>query len=228
MFFLKTYGYPNQFRRKQMEYSIDKRAEIMQKRSGLSTAFVLLFNLLFLSTSMASTQTTYYVSPDGDDRNSGSESAPFKTITAARDALQAINSTMSGDIIVYLRGGTHSVSSTITFKPQDSGKNGHRIYYRAYPGETPVISGSVKVTGWTLHDGNIYKASLNRTTKLRNLYVNDKRALMTQKAVTARGGQGTYSVTAGQASWAWTSGSKSDGVKYNASDVPSIASNRDD
>ena len=51
---------------------------------------------------------------------------------------------------------------------------------------------------------------------------------MTSKTVTARGGYGTYSVTAGQAPWAWMSGSKSDGVKYNTGDVPAIASNRDD
>jgi len=44
----------------------------------------------------------------------------------------------------------------------------------AYPGETPVLSGATKVTGWTRHNGNIYKAKLNRSTKLRNLYVMTK------------------------------------------------------
>ncbi len=183
---------------------------------------------LFLSSIVAAAQTKYYVSPSGSDDNPGTISAPLKTIEAARDKVRSINSSMSGDIFVYLRGGTYSVSSTIIFRPQDSGKNGYRIYYMAYPGETPVLSGAEKVPGWTQHKGNIYKAQLNRSTKLRNLYVNDKRALMTSKRVTARGGQGTYTVNAGQAEWAWTGGSKSDGVKYNTSDVPVIASNKDD
>ena len=183
---------------------------------------------LFLFTGLAAAQTKFYVSPSGNDDNPGTISAPFKTIAAARDAVRAINSSMSEDIIVYLRGGTYSVNSTITFRPEDSGKNGYRVYYMAYPGETPVLSGAVKVTGWTKHSGDIYKASLNRTTKLRNLYVNDKRAQMTSKRVTARGGEGTYSVTKGQAEWAWTSGSKSDGVKYNSSDLPNITRNKDD
>lgn len=173
-------------------------------------------------------QASFYVAPDGDDANPGTISAPFKTITAARDAVRTVNGSMTGDIYVYLRGGVYPVESTIQLKPVDSGKNGFRVYYKAYEGEVPVISGAVKVTGWTLHSGSIYKAPLNRTTKLRNLYVNDQRANMTSKTVTARGGQGTYSVVAGQASWAWVSGSKSDGVKYNASDVPAIASNKDD
>jgi hypothetical protein len=189
---------------------------------------VLVANLLFFSTVMAGTQATFYVSPTGSDDNTGTESAPFKTITAARDAVRAINTTMTGDIYIMLKGGTYEVSNTITLTPKDGGNNGFRIYYKAVPGETPIVSGATKVTGWTLHSGSIYKASLNRTTKLRNLYVNDKRALMTKKAVGAKGGQGTYSVTAGQAAWAWVSGSKSDGVKYSTSDVPAIASNKDD
>jgi hypothetical protein len=35
-------------------------------------------------------------------------------------------------------------------------------------------------------------------------------------------------VTAGQATWAWNTGSGSDGVKYRTSDVPEITSNKDD
>jgi hypothetical protein len=204
-------------------YGGNKREKILFK-----SVFVIVAFFLFLSSAIAGTQATFYVSPDGSDDNPGTISAPFKTITAARDAVRKINSSMSGDIIVYLRGGTYNVTSPIALKPQDSGKNGYRIYYRAYPGETPVVSGAVKVTGWTQHSGNIYKAPLDRSTKLRNLYVNDMRASMTSKRVTARGGQGTYSVSSGQASWAWASGSKSDGVKYNISDVPAIASNKDD
>jgi len=176
----------------------------------------------------AATQATYYVSPTGSDSNAGTISAPFLTITKAQSVVKTINSNMSGDVYVYLRGGNYSITSTINFGTQDSGTNGHTIYYEAYPGETPVLNGATKVTGWTQYSGNIYQATLNRSTKLRNLYVNDQRANMTSKTVTAQGGYGTYSVTSGQAAWAWLSGSGFDGVQYNSSDVPTIASNQDD
>jgi len=94
---------------------------------------------------------------------------------------------MTGDIYVYVMGGTYGITSTITFGVQDSGTNGHRIYYEAYPGSTAILNGATKVTGWTLSTGNIYKATLNRTTKLRNLYVNDARASMTSKTVNSGG-----------------------------------------
>ena len=134
---------------------------------------------------------------------------------------------MTQDIYVYLRAGTYPITSTVTFGPSDSGTNGHRIYYGAFPGETPVLNGATRVTGWTA-SGSVYKASLQRSTKLRNLYVNDARAAMTSKTVSAKGASGTYSVTAGQAAWAWVSGSNSDGVKYATTDVPAIASNKND
>jgi hypothetical protein len=174
------------------------------------------------------TQATYYVSPSGSDTNAGTMSAPFLTVGKARDVVRTVNSNMTADIVVYLRGGNYPVASTITFAPQDSGTNGHRILYQAYPGETPVLNGATKVTGWTVSSGNIYKAALARTTKLRNLYVNDARASLTKKTVTSQGGTGTYAVTSGQATWAWASGSNSDGAKYKTTDVPAIASNKDD
>jgi hypothetical protein len=173
-------------------------------------------------------QAAYYVSPMGSDDNSGAESAPFKTITKARDVVRTVNSNMTGDIYVYLRGGDYRITSPITFEVKDSGTGNHRIYYQAYPGETPVINGATKVTGWTASSGGVYKATLSRTTKLRNLYVNDARAKMTSKVVSAKGGTGTYAVTAGQAPWAWASGSGADGVKYSTADVPDITSNKDD
>jgi len=173
-------------------------------------------------------QAAYYVSPAGSDDNPGTASAPFLTITKARDVVRTINTTMTGDIYVYLRGGDYRITSPITFGTQDSGTGKYRIYYQAYPGETPVLNGAAKVTGWTVSSGSIYKATLDRKTKLRNLYVNDARANLTSKTVTSKGGTGTYSVTAGQATWAWNAGSGSDGIAYATSDVPAITSNKDD
>ncbi|HEX7478457.1 MAG TPA: hypothetical protein VF331_11665, partial [Polyangiales bacterium] len=165
----------------------------------------------------------YYVSPEGSDSAQGTMSAPFQTVEKARDVVRTVNGNMTDDIHVYLRGGTYRITKTIAFGPQDSGTNGHRIFYEAYPNETPVFNGATKVTGWTLSSGNVYQAQLSRSTKLRNLYVNDARALLTSKKVTATAGYGTYAVTMGQASWAWASGSQSDGAKYSLNDVPSIA-----
>ncbi|MBD3919479.1 right-handed parallel beta-helix repeat-containing protein [Paenibacillus sp. PR3] len=173
-------------------------------------------------------QAQYFVSPSGNDANPGTIDEPFRTIQHARDIVRSVNASMTGDIYVYLRGGNYQVSSTIEFTPSDSGTNGYHIIYQAYPNETPVLNGGVQVTGWTQHAGNIWKAPLDRSNKLRALYVNDKRALMASKTINSLGCYGTYAITAGQADWAWESGSQCDGAKYNLTDFPNIQSNQAD
>ncbi|MEV8436012.1 RICIN domain-containing protein [Actinosynnema sp. NPDC051121] len=176
----------------------------------------------------AATQATYYVAPDGNDANPGTITAPFRTVQRARDVVRTVNGNMSGDIYVYLRGGNYPITGTVEFTPGDSGTNGYRVFYSAYQNETPVLNGGVQVTGWTQHGGNIWKAPLTRANKLRALYVNDKRAFMASKTISSQGCYGTYTVTAGQAPWAWESGSQCDGAKYGLNDLPAISRNADD
>ncbi|MEV4517049.1 ricin-type beta-trefoil lectin domain protein [Dactylosporangium sp. NPDC049525] len=177
---------------------------------------------------VAATQATYYVAPDGNDANAGTIAAPFKTVERARDVVRTVNANMTGDIYVYVRGGTYPVTSTIEFTASDSGTNGYRIAYAAYQNERPVLEAGVQVTGWTQHSGNIWKAPLNRSNKLRALYVNGKRAFMAAKTINSAGCYGTYNVSAGQASWAWESGSECDGSKYSLADFPAVPRNQDD
>ncbi|MGO4271492.1 hypothetical protein AB4Z22_16875, partial [Paenibacillus sp. TAF58] len=178
----------------------------------------------------AAVQATFYVSPTGNDSNPGSLASPFLTIQKARDTVRTLSNSMTGDIVVYLRGGTFFLNNTINFTATDSGTNGYQIRYEAYPGEKPMISGGVKVTGWTQDttNANLYKATLPRNTKLRALYVNGQRSYMTSKTINALGGFGTYSITAGQAAWAWASGSQYAGTKFNATDMPITTRNQSD
>jgi hypothetical protein len=207
-------------------------ASLFRTRRALSSLLALTLFALFLGGSAqsatAAPQATYYVSPSGNDSNPGTITAPFRTVQRARDVVRTVSSSMTGDIQVYLRSGNYPVTSTIEFGPGDSGTNGHRVLYSAYPGETPVLNGGVQVSGWTQHSGNIWKAPLSRANKLRALYVNDKRASMASKTITSAGCYGTHTVTAGQAPWAWESGSECDGSKYSLSDLPAIATNQSD
>ncbi|NUR58515.1 MAG: hypothetical protein HOV87_07455 [Catenulispora sp.] len=85
---------------------------------------------------------------------------------------------MAADIDVYLRGGTYSRSQTFTLGVADSGQNGHKVVWAAYPGETPVLSGATHVTGFALFDSakNIYRAAVPAGTQSRQLFVNGVRS----------------------------------------------------
>ncbi len=157
--------------------------------SKLKRSFKVVFSLVFIFSVLQSgiisdkivsavTQAIYYVdSANGVDSNNGlSISSAFQTITRARDTIRLINTNMTGDIYVYLRGGKYNLSSTIDFTTSDSGTNGYSIIYKAYNSENPIITSEYKVTGWSLHDAskNIYKANVGSREFLQ-IYVNEIR-----------------------------------------------------
>ena len=158
----------------------------MCMKGSLVFFFLLAFcgGSLFISwQAHAAVQATYYVSPTGSDSNSGtSMSSPFATLDHARQIVESVNSNMTGDIVVYLLGGTYNLNSTIAFTSRDSGTNGHNIIYEAYPGQTPVLSGGTRITGWTLHDSskNIWQAPIPAGFDARQLYINGVRARRAQ------------------------------------------------
>ncbi|MEU6261300.1 RICIN domain-containing protein [Streptomyces sp. NPDC047043] len=120
----------------------------------------------------AAPDTTFYVDPSGgSDHNPGTRvSKPFKTIQRARAAVRAVNSHMSGDITVYLRGGTYRLSKPVRFSTRDSGTNGHDVIWKAYGSETPVVTSGKRITGWTPAGQGQYKASVG-SLDFRQLYV---------------------------------------------------------
>lgn len=138
----------------------------------VSMAFALVSN------AMAADQAVFYVSPSGSDANEGTIEAPFKTIQKAQQAVRAINSTMTGDIVVYLRDGTYPLSNTVTFDNRDDGANGFRVRYENYKNEQPLITGGIPVTGWTLCDEakDIWCAQ-GVDARFRQIYVNGKKGI---------------------------------------------------
>ncbi len=134
-----------------------------------------LLALALCSSTVASAE-DFYVDPvSGNNANNGTSLATaFKTIERARQAVDAINGSMTEDITVHLRGGIHRLSSTLTLGSGDSGTNGFAVIYRNYGSEVPVLHGGVDLSGgWVLHDSvkNIFKKT-GVTTQFRQLTVN--------------------------------------------------------
>lgn len=138
---------------------------------------ILLAFLFILSCGSINLQAQYYVDPQkGNDTNDGSITFSFKTIDKAREMVRTLNQSMSRDIVVYLRSGVYPVTSTLYFNESDGGSNGYKVIYQAYPGETPVLDGGIKITGWKNIGGGKWKASGIPSDNFRQLYVNGQRA----------------------------------------------------
>lgn len=128
----------------------------------------------------------FWVAPDGSDSSAGTQEDPFQTLEFVRDFIRAHDLLRNCRIQVNVGGGTYRLTSTLVYEPQDSGAEGNEVVYLAVVGETPVISGGIQVTGWTLVDAlfNIWAApvTVSTATMPRQLYVNGVRATRARTA----------------------------------------------
>jgi len=146
--------------------------------------FILLTTIVLTLSTSSLIASDFWVSPLGNDSDPGSESEPFLTLERAKLAVRELPATHSQDIHVNLYGGIYRLDSTLTLTSDDSGRNGFDVVYRAVEGETPVITGSIPVENWTLHDSGlgIYGAPVADGTQSRQFFVNEKRAVRARTA----------------------------------------------
>ncbi|TRX57642.1 hypothetical protein FNH22_16020 [Fulvivirga sp. M361] len=105
--------------------------------------------LLFFLSALRLHATDYYVSKDGLDTNPGTESLPFLTIGKAASLM------IPGDVC-FIKEGIYREE----LSPANSGTAGALITFKAFEGDTVVISATEPVGAWSNHTGNIYKASV--------------------------------------------------------------------
>ncbi|MBM3500501.1 MAG: hypothetical protein FJX74_17725, partial [Armatimonadetes bacterium] len=100
----------------------------------------------------------YYVSPQGNDANTGRGPEPaeaWRTLQASVGKLQP------GDTLL-IREGVYR--ETVVF-PR-SGTAEQPITLKAHSGEKPIVSGCDLVTGWTRGEGNVWQAAMPWTLGL--------------------------------------------------------------
>ncbi len=93
-----------------------------------------------------------FVAPNGSDANPGTKERPFATLERARDAVRQLKRQRGGvlppgGVEVVVRGGRYEVRKTLELTAEDSGTANAPVVYAAYPGERPVFSGAVRLTG---------------------------------------------------------------------------------
>ncbi len=134
----------------------------------------------------------YYVSPDGNDANAGTEAAPFRTIQAAQEAVRSCNDNMTGDIVVNIADGTYYIDEMLDFGVEDSGMNGHRVIYRGTGENKPVISGGERVPEFVKSEyERIYVADYDDDVILQ-LSVNGKRRYVAKADNMIKGAKKKY------------------------------------
>ena len=152
---------------------------------------VLLGSELATPVTAADTTADFYVAPGGKDTWSGRLAAaradgsdgPLATLAGARDAVRRMKEQgpLRKPVRVLLRGGTYAVGEPVVFFEGDSGTKQAPICYAAYPGEKPILSGGVPISGWHKAEGPLWTATVPGVKEgrryFRSLFVDGKRCI---------------------------------------------------
>lgn len=125
-----------------------------------------------------------FVSPTGNDQNSGSFLQPKATLTAAvRQAREMRRLHVSGieqGINIVLAEGTYSLYETLNLRPEDSGTKQSPTTICGAEGKKVIVSGGQKITNWK-KSGKLLVADVpdfnGRPFEFRQLWVNGRKAI---------------------------------------------------
>src|SRR5688500_6201570 len=160
-------------------------------------ATVILF--CFCSLAIAMQAADISISPNGSDNNPGTKDRPMATVSMAlrkaREMRRLHDAGVAGGIRIVVQKGTYQLQEPIFVRPEDSGTPESPTTIEAAPGEQPVFSGGINITGWAKPNGimiglpaaaqgKVWIAQApefgGRPVEFRQLWVNE------QKAVRAR------------------------------------------
>ncbi len=122
----------------------------------------------------------FHVAPGGDDGNPGTAQKPFATLGAAQAATRKLVAGGWAELVtIHVHGDTYFLTEPLTFGPQDASE-GTLVTYAAAEGETAVISGGRRISGWKEQKNGTWTVMLPPVKagqwSFRNLWVNGRRA----------------------------------------------------
>src|SRR5580692_993182 len=124
-----------------------------------------------------------HVSPAGNDASRGTAARPVRSLERAVVLARSEAAKANGDVTIEFAGGTYRLAHPLELTPEDSGRSGHNLVFRATPGERPVLSGSIRIAGWKRIDEsrNLWAAPVPASaTGSRQIYIDGVRATRTR------------------------------------------------
>jgi hypothetical protein len=92
----------------------------------------------------------FYVATSGSDANPGTESKPFASLEAGRDAVRKLDGERKGrgGATIWIRGGVYVREAGFELTTQDGGTAAAPVVYRAWPGESVRLIGGRRLKGF--------------------------------------------------------------------------------
>ncbi|VGO20656.1 right-handed parallel beta-helix repeat-containing protein [Pontiella sulfatireligans] len=126
---------------------------------------------------VSSDSRTLFVSPNGDDNNTGSKSEPLASLTGARNRIRTAKQSgaWSESLTVQFADGVYEITEPVIFGPEDSGTAEAPVIYRAEHSGKAMISGGIHVAGWREKEPGVWAASMGNGREFYQLFINGER-----------------------------------------------------
>jgi hypothetical protein len=133
----------------------------------------------FLSVSVFASN--FYVSPNGNDSNTGTKENPFASLERAKIAIQnSIQKNNDEEYFVFMADGFYEIEKPVVFDSKYF-STGKRIKVKALENERPVISGGIRLQAWKKDEAGFWHAELpnkgNGNWNPRELFIDGKRGI---------------------------------------------------
>lgn len=127
--------------------------------------------LVFLCSTSLFAQTSFYVSPKGNDASQGTKKKPFASISKAVTESRKI----SGNVDICLTGGTYYLDRPIVFTSEDSRKENKKLTIKSFDNQKVIISGSkILNLKWKAYKNGIWQAKVTQNLIFDQLFMNGK------------------------------------------------------
>ncbi len=120
-----------------------------------------------------------FLSPDGSDTGDCNSKQPCSLAGALAQA-HIVNQYVTRNVTFTLKGGTYELAQPFELKGElDSGHLGSELVIRAAEGETPLLSGGTRISGWRKDTtrADLWVADTAAGMKIRQLFINGARAV---------------------------------------------------
>jgi len=133
---------------------------------------ILILTILLFTISCSINRTEFYVSPDGNDSDRGTQKKPFLTLQKALESIPADN---PGDYKIWLADGTLQLKEGVVISSDKFNNPDVHVTIKAESGATPVISGGINPGGWIRNRDGLWEASYETAHAPEELFINGKR-----------------------------------------------------
>ena len=142
--------------------------------------------MLIINVFTLSAKQWLYISPQGNDLNSGTKEQPLATLTGARDRERQLRSQnmIKDTVCVYALPGDYFMKTPLALSLQDAGTTQSPLIFTADPINRPVFYGGIKLDKFEAVNPNLWRVFIPEVAQcgfyFEQLYINGQRRFRVQ------------------------------------------------